>query len=146
MRLTLPHKLTLPRLARALLAAHPGATWTTARELRARAMAAARDPRTGKVTRGTRHTPDGTLNLPDGRRIAVELELSQKGGAEYQRQLKGWAFGLALPDGEKAAACHWYSDRPAIRRRIGQVVAAKKLGDVVAVAPTPEGVTVARWT
>lgn len=59
--------------------------------------------------------------------------------------LKGWAFGLTLPDGEKAAACHWYSDRPAIRWRLAQVVAAKKLGDVIEVSSTSEGVTAARW-
>jgi hypothetical protein len=59
--------------------------------------------------------------------------------------LRGRAFGLTFPDGDKVAASRWYSDRPAIRRRIGLVVAAKNLGDVVAIEPLPAGVTVRRW-
>jgi hypothetical protein len=143
-RLTLPHKLTMPRLARALLAAHPGSSWTTERELRRDAMEATRDPITGTVTRGWRHIPDGVVRLPDGRRVAVELELSQKGVAEYGRVLRGFAFGLTLPDGERVRHCRWYSDRPAILRRLRGVVAAKRLGDVVTVAELPAGITVSR--
>ncbi|HEV8635670.1 MAG TPA: replication-relaxation family protein, partial [Chloroflexota bacterium] len=84
---TLAHHLAVADLAERLLAAHPGARWLTERELRSDAMAAARDRASGRLLDGTPHVPDGVLVLPDGRRVAVELECSAKGGARYRTVL-----------------------------------------------------------
>ncbi|HYA01240.1 MAG TPA: hypothetical protein VEK76_12970 [Candidatus Binatia bacterium] len=69
------HSLALVDLALELLAAHPGGRWTTERELRRDRMRAAR-------ARGRweplRRVPDGLLELSDGRRVAVELDLTPK--------------------------------------------------------------------
>ena len=83
------------------------------------------------------------LTLPDGRRIAVELELSPKKSVDYERCLKHYA-GLQFRP-ETRCAVWWFSDRPAILARLRQVVDVRKLGDVVTVAPLPEGITVRRW-
>ena len=70
----LRHQLAVLDLSETLLNEHTGAAWATERELRRdRARASRREPGTvfGRI-------PDGVLILPDGARIAVELDLTSK--------------------------------------------------------------------
>ena len=72
------HALALVELSEELLAAHPASTWVSERELRRDRMRAARSR--GRWERQLR-VPDGLLRLPDGRTIAIELDLTAKRSA-----------------------------------------------------------------
>jgi hypothetical protein len=76
----LSHSLTVAEAAWWLLHRSdtaPGATWLTERELaRQHILARPRTQRGG--ARGLGHLPDGALCLPDGDRLAVEVELHDK--------------------------------------------------------------------
>jgi hypothetical protein len=74
----LRHNLALVDLSEELLASHPDSAWTTERELRRDRMRAARS---GGRWERRRRVPDGLLRLHDGRRIAVELDLTPKRSA-----------------------------------------------------------------
>jgi hypothetical protein len=69
------HNLALVDLSEELLAAHPGSTWTTERELRRDRV---REARARGRWEPQRRIPDGLLRLPDGRRVAIELDLTAK--------------------------------------------------------------------
>ena len=101
----LRHHLLVADLADWLLDAHPRADWVTERELRARAMSGARDSRSGRLVGGVPHVPDGCLVLPDGHRVAVELECSPKWGNRYGVVLHFYA------DGEYDAV-RWFVEAP----------------------------------
>jgi DNA-binding Lrp family transcriptional regulator len=72
------HNLALVDLSEELLAAHPGAGWTTERELRRDRMRAAR---AGDRWDRQRRVPDGLLRLTDGTRVAIELDVTPKRSA-----------------------------------------------------------------
>jgi hypothetical protein len=135
--LLLPHRLAVVDLADALLASHPGATWTTERELRRGSMATVRDRRRGRLLAGTPHVPDGLLTLPSGPAIAVELELSGKTTEEYGRILR-W-YGAALD----YRRVWWFCATPALARKIADVVERERLGDFVSVETLPAGIAAA---
>jgi hypothetical protein len=123
-------------LADALLARHPGASWTSERELRRDAMTTVRDHRRGQLLGGTPHMPDGVLLVP-GRppgEVAIELELSGKTLAAYARILR-W-YGAALD----YRRVWWFCATEAIRRRIADLVERERMDDFVAVEPVPAGV------
>jgi hypothetical protein len=75
----LPHDLTIPEVERWLLVkpAAEGGRFLTVREL-FRERALARPPRERRGGAGMGYRPDGVLELADGRRIAVEVELHDK--------------------------------------------------------------------
>lgn len=75
---TLCHLLHVADVALRLMREYPRSTWVTERELRREALNLARDRSTGRLLRGGEHVPDGLLVLPDGRRIAVEVERTTK--------------------------------------------------------------------
>ena len=78
----IPHALAVATIAVQLLAEHPGATWESEREIRSKM---------GKVDKkGARaHVPDGVLEYPDGRRVAVEVDLTRKEAARVERIFDG---------------------------------------------------------
>jgi Replication-relaxation len=134
---TLAHHLAVADLAARLLAEHPGARhpgarWVTERELRRDAMAAARERGTGRLFGGVPRVPDGVLVLPDGRRVAVEVELSAKGSARYRSVLGWYATALGF------ARVRWFvADRP-LRDRLEALARAERLDDLVSVEPLPD--------
>jgi hypothetical protein len=75
------HNLALVDLSEELLAAHPGSSWTTERELRRDRM---RTARTGGAWDRQRRVPDGLLRLHGGQRVAIELDLTPKRSARLQ--------------------------------------------------------------
>ena len=93
------HSLALVDLSEELLAAHPGSSWTTERELRRDRMREAR--RRGRWD-PQRRVPDGLLRLPGGRRIAIELDLTPKRSARLDLLAGAYAVD---PD---ADAVWWY--------------------------------------
>ena len=138
---TLPHRLAVVDLADVLLARDPGATWTCERELRRDAMQTARDRRRGQLLAGTPHVPDGVLVSPSGPPggSAVELELSPKRLAEYERILR-W-YGGTL-DYQRV---WWFCATPALHQRLSELVARERMGDFISVELVPAGVAVAPW-
>ena len=93
----LRHALAVVDLSEELLADNPGAEWITERELRRDLMRAARaDPEERQ-----RRTPDGVLVLPDGRHVAVELDLTPK----RTRKLEQLADAYAL---DSTVDCVWW--------------------------------------
>jgi hypothetical protein len=133
----LAHDVAVVDLADYLLRQHPQADWKTEREV-GRALR-----RIGPAMRGRglpkerRHTPDGLL-LDDGKRLAVELEHSDKGEQRYVGICRWFALELRL-DG-----VHWYVDNPKIIARISK--ANRQHGfdrDIdVKIEPFPPGVVV----
>ncbi|MGQ9512647.1 hypothetical protein [Thermodesulfitimonas sp.] len=86
---TLEHDLTVADVAVALLRLYPGSSWVTERELRRKAGQ-------GFGSIGAReHVPDGVLLLPDGKKIAVEVETSRKPRRRTERILR---YYLRRPD------------------------------------------------
>lgn len=135
---TLAHHLAVADLADRLLAEHPGAAWTTEQELRRDAMRLSRERRTGRLFDGVPHVPDGILVLPDGRRVAVELELSAKGSSRYRTILDWYAAGM---DVERV---RWFVTGAAPRQRLAELVRGQCLDDLVAVEPAPTVVSAGR--
>jgi hypothetical protein len=91
-RLNLPeleHSLALVDLSEDLLAANPGAQWITERELRRDAIR--RHRLDGMAARAVRvRTPDGVIVL-EGKRLAVELDLTPKRTEQYEQLLRAYA-------------------------------------------------------
>jgi len=80
---TLPHNLVVADVALVLLERYPGLVWVTERELRREA--------------GQRfgfgqniHVPDGVLILPNGKRIAVEVEVTAKEKRRVEKIMRGY--------------------------------------------------------
>jgi len=84
---TLRHDLRVGELAVALLRATPGARWVSEREIRRQAAE--------EGLAGGPHVPDGLLLLPDGTRVAVELELTPKTRRHLLRILRFYARSRA---------------------------------------------------
>lgn len=78
---TLPHNLAVADVAITLIAQYPGAEWTTERELRREA-----GQRFGLGQNV--HFPDGILILPNGKRVAVEVEISTKEKRRVEKILR----------------------------------------------------------
>ena len=84
----LRHDLALVSLSLDLLEAVPGSHWISERELRRE--------RAGEDGLGLRtHFPDGVHVLPDGRRVAVELDLTPKTGRRLGGILRYYARSRA---------------------------------------------------
>jgi hypothetical protein len=79
---TMPHHLLVADVALAL-SAKTGGTWITERELRSQA-----GQKFGVGYQG--HVPDGALVLPDGKRIAVEVENAIKPRARLDRIFRAY--------------------------------------------------------
>jgi len=109
----LAHDIAVVDLADYLLDKHPEADWKTEREV-GRVLRAIGPAMRGRGwPKETRHTPDGLL-LGGGKRVAIELEHSDKGNQRYVRICRWFAGELRL-DG-----IHWYVDSPRISARIAR--------------------------
>lgn len=101
---TMEHNLLLVDLALALIK-KTGGTWKTDRQIRREA---------GFVPNGQR-VPDGVLTLPDGKKVAVELELTTKSTRRLEKILKGYARATGYDE-------VWYfAQRPALAEKIREL-------------------------
>ena len=103
----------------------------TERALRREGMTAARERGTGRLFDGVPHVPDGLLILADGRRVAVEVELSAKGSARYRSVLGWYATALDL------ARVRWFVADRQLRDRLEALVRSERLDDLASVEPLP---------
>jgi hypothetical protein len=71
--------------------------------------------------------------------VAIELELSGKKPAEYERILR-WS-GSTLDYRQVA----WFCATPALQRRLAELVARERLDDFISVEPVPAGAAVSLW-
>jgi hypothetical protein len=134
----LRHRLLLVDLSDWLLARPPGSTWTTERELRREAMRAVRDSGTGRLWRGPEHVPDGLLVRADNRRMAIELELTEKAAPRYGSILRWYA-------GQGYDGVQWYCETESLSNRVRATVEAEVLEDLASVALLPQPLRAARW-
>jgi hypothetical protein len=110
----LAHDVAVVDLADYLLAHESAADWLTEREVRQELHQASPVPRQRRLPGETNRTPDGLL-LTGGKRLAIELEHSDKFERRYYGILRWYASELRL-DGVR-----WYVDKPKIRDRLIQV-------------------------
>ena len=124
-------------LADYLLEHEQGAEWKTEREVGRVLRAIGPVMRARGLPKERRHTPDGLL-LTGGKRLAIELEHSDKGDQRYVRICRWFALELRL-DGVR-----WYVDNPKIIARILKVNRQHGFDrDIdVTVEPFPPGVVV----
>ena len=134
----LRHHILVADLADCLLARNVGAAWLTERELRAASMSGVRDRQTGRLFAGVPHVPDGCLVLPDGRRVAVELECSPKWGNRYGVVLRFYA------DGEYDGV-RWFVECAWLRKRLADLVARELVDDLISVEPLPDELRESTW-
>lgn len=80
---TLLHNLAVADVAIALLERHPGSNWLTERELRRKA-----GQKFGVGWQG--HIPDGALVFSDGKRVAVEVEMTAKEKRRVEKIMRGY--------------------------------------------------------
>ncbi|MCA1644325.1 MAG: hypothetical protein LC797_02265 [Chloroflexi bacterium] len=107
----LAHDIAVVDLADYLVEHDPGAEWKTEREFGRVLRALGPRMRGLGFPKERRHTPDGLL-LSRGKRLAIELEHSDKGEQRYIGICRWFACELRL-DG-----IHWYVDNPKIIARI----------------------------
>ena len=111
----LRHTITVVDLSEELLAGNAGSSWITERELRAEA---------GPLTLAARarRFPDGVLVLADGRRAAVELELTPKRTDQYVELVHRYA-------GDRDYDLSWWITPTArVAERMRQVVESLGMG------------------
>jgi hypothetical protein len=135
----LPHHLAVFDLACWLLARESGSEWITERELRRDATAAAHARGGGVTFRGTEHVPDGKLVTAEHVSAAIELELTAKPPAEYERICRWFAQAMAFD------RFRWYAGGPAIERRLQEAAERHDLADLMSVELLPPEVRVVRW-
>ena len=128
----LPHDLLVVDLSERLLSENPGASWLTEREVRSDLTRAALQKSSGRMLpdphRG--RIPDGVLVRPDGRRAALEVELSPKPTVSYAAILSKYAdlfgVGRATADPEDPFApvsvAEGDAPRPASRTPLDEVL------------------------
>lgn len=120
----LQHNLQVVDIASALTRRHPGATWTTERELRA-----------GEFRIGARHSdylhlPDGVFECPVGHRVAVELDRTPKSSARYGRLVSDYLDAIAI---REVNAVVWIVSASALAKRIQAAIADERATDVASV-------------
>jgi hypothetical protein len=126
-RARLGHDLTVAEAAHWIMAerAAAGATWRTEREL-LREQVLARPPQARRGGAGLGFRPDGALVLPDGDRLAVEVELHDK--ADRLGEKLAW-----YRDGRSGfAGVWWLTHRPAVRNALERALRAGGLPPEVA--------------
>jgi hypothetical protein len=135
----LRHDLAVVDLADFILAHEPDADFRTEREV-GRVLRGDSPPARhwGPKTYG--HKPDGLL-LTDGKRLAIELEHTDKGDLRYAEICRWFALSVRV-DGIR-----WYVDDPKTLARIRRVNEQHGFAQDIDVtyAPFPPGVVVRRW-
>jgi hypothetical protein len=118
----IPHSLAVVDLTEQLLQSHPEATLTTERELRGQRLRAIHD-RSRDAGRG--RIPDGLLTFPDGKLVAIELDLTPKRERLYAQHVR--AFG------SERFSVLWYVPSEETATRLRRVVSREYAEDRVRV-------------
>jgi len=116
------HSLALVDLTETLLRENPGSGIVTEREIRALRF---RELAEHTRTPGFGRIPDGVLHMPDGRTIAIELDLTSKRQRDIERVITGYAQ-------ERYAAVWWFV-RPSLAPRLRDVIQRNRADDMIAV-------------
>jgi hypothetical protein len=136
----LRHDIAVVDLADYLLAHDSGADWRTEREV-GRTLRSGRPPtRLGGLPAPPTHKPDGLL-LTGGKRLAIELEHTDKGDLRYAYICRWFALTVGV-DGVR-----WYVDDPKIIARLRRVHQQHGFDEDVdfVCEPFPPGVAVRPW-
>jgi hypothetical protein len=135
----LRHDVAVVDLADYILEHEPQADFRTEREV-ARVLRAGSPPAYNWGLKTYGHKPDG-LVLTDGKRLAIELEHTDKGDLRYAEICRWFALNVRV-DGIR-----WYVDNPKTMDRIRRVNEQHGYAQDVDVtyAPFPPGVVVRRW-
>jgi hypothetical protein len=136
----LRHDIAVVDLADYLLAHEPGTEWRTEREV-VRILRGGRPPtRIGGLPARPTHKPDGLL-LTGGKRLAIELEHTDKGDLRYAYICRWFALTVGV-DGVR-----WYVDEPRIIARLRRVHQQHGFDEDVdfTCEPFPPGVAVRPW-
>lgn len=123
------HGLALVTLSERLLRHYSGATYVTERELRAAELRARRQLPDHS---GYQRIPDGLLLLPDGHRVAIELDLTNKRTVEIERIVTCYQNMHLVGGDQRISSVIWYA-RPPEAARIRACVERKDCGDLIAV-------------
>lgn len=123
----LPHALALLDLVEELVEAHPDAELTTERELRGERYRALRD---GARDAGRGRMPDAQLTFPDGKIIAVELDLTPKRERLYAQHVRDFA--------RQPFCVWWWVPSETTARRLKQVVEREYVADRIQVFVRPQ--------
>ena len=118
------HALALVDLVEALAATNQGATLRTEREIRTDRWHERQD---GKLRPGKGRTPDGELNLSNGKAIAIELDLTPKRSKDFERILRAYRQ-------ERFDAVWWYV-LPGAVPRVKKLVSDNRCDDFIDVRP-----------
>lgn len=136
------HDVAVVDLADALLAQFPSAQWIAESQVSRflRTPGTARRLMTGPAVVGSNHRPDGVLVL-DAKRIAVELEHSDKGDQKYATIFHWFALN------DRVDAVRWYVDDQRIIDRLRRVGTDYGFAEDVdfSYAPFPPGVVMRVW-
>jgi hypothetical protein len=135
----LRHDIAVVDLADNILEHEPHADFRTEREVARLLRAGSAAPRTWGLSTYA-HKPDGLL-LADGKRVAVELEHTDKGDLRYAEICRWFALSTRVD------AIRWYVDNPKTMDRIRRVNEQHGFAQDVDVtySPFPPGVAVRRW-
>jgi hypothetical protein len=135
----LRHDVAVVDLADYILEHEPWADFRTEREV-ARVLRAGSSPTHRWGLKAYSHKPDGLL-LTDGKRLAIELEHTDKGELRYAEICRWFALSVRV-DGIR-----WYVDDPKTLDRVRRVNEQHGYAQDVDVtyAPFPPGVVVRRW-
>lgn len=119
------HTLALVDLLEELERANPGSRLVTERELRARRY---RERYAGTQSAQGR-MPDGAITLQDGRRIAIELDLTPKRARDVEAIVNAYAY-----EARNFQAIWWYA-LPGRVGAISEIVSANRADDLIKVLP-----------
>jgi hypothetical protein len=119
------HSVAVVDLAEELLAANPGATLRTEREIRTERW---HDRHDEKLRGGRGRVPDAELTLASGRVAAIELDLTPKRTKDFERILRAYKQ-------EKFDEVWWYVVPGAVER-VTKLVRDNRADDFVSVRPS----------
>jgi hypothetical protein len=122
------HSLALVDLVEQLLLENPGLSIQTEREFRVERL---RSIKEGKHSLGKGRIPDGILHTPDGKRIAIELDLTSKRTRDAERIIRSYQY-------EKIDKVWWYCMSPEIANRINDTVRRRQADDFIQVRLCPQ--------
>jgi hypothetical protein len=118
-------------LARWLLAREAPAKWITSRQLLRDTMGSVRAS-TGRLTHGPGHVPAGVLVPPDGRRIAIEMQVFARTARTYERIVRWYARQPQFNSVRWYARTSTFEDAP-----LRELILQHKLTDVIELLPIP---------
>jgi hypothetical protein len=124
----LRHSLALVDLVEKLHAHYPGTVLLTEREIRTDRY---HERAAGSRTPGRGRTPDGMLTFPDGKVVAIELDLTPKRSKDFERVLRSY--------GQERFDRVWWYVVPGAVPRVKKLVQDNRADDFVEVLAWTDG-------